>query len=190
MRGRRVFMNVMVFVNLFQIGLIPRYLSFKNLGLIDNFLVLILPGLLATYNVLLVISYFKGIPYELVESAMLDGARHWDILFKIMVPLSLPVLATIAMFTFVGHWNSWFDGIIYLRNLKLWPLQSYLYTVLTTQSIRSEFSAFRFSGVLPNVSPDGAEAAMVLFAALPVLVVYPLIQRYIISGMTIGAVKE
>lgn len=190
LRGRRTFMTVMIFVNLFQVGLIPRYLSYAKLGLIDNFLVLILPGLLATFNVILVISYFRGLPYELIESAMLDGARHWDILFKVMVPLSMPVLATIAMFTFVAHWNAWFDGIIYLRDLKLWPLQSYLYTVLTTQSIRSEFSAFRFSGILPNVSPGGAEAAMVFFAALPVLIAYPLIQRYIITGMTIGAVKE
>jgi len=188
--GRRTFMVIMIFVNMFQVGLIPRYLSYVNLGLIDNFAVLILPLLLNTFNVILTINFFKGIPFELVESAMLDGATHGDILFKVLVPLSKPVLATLSLFTFVHHWNSWFDGIIYLRNITYRPLQSYLYTMLTSQQVSSEYASYRFSGRWPNVSPKGAEASMVLFAILPVLVLYPFLQRYIISGMTLGAVKQ
>ena len=188
--GRGAFISIMIFANMFDIGLIPRYLSYKNLGLIDNFAVLILPALLATFNIIMAINFFRGIPYELVESAMLDGATHLDILFKVMIPLSTPVLATIALFTFVRHWNSWFDGIIYLRNVNLWPLQSYLYSMLTTQQVAGEYAAYRFSGKWPNVSPHGAEAAMIIFAIIPILIIYPILQRYFITGMTLGAVKQ
>jgi putative aldouronate transport system permease protein len=139
--------------------------------------------------VILVVNFFRGISYELVESAMLDGANHLNILFKVMVPLSKPVLATISLFTIVRHWNAWFDGIIYLRDVKLWPLQSYLYSMLTTQQLATEYAAFRFSGIFPNVSPHGAEAAMVFFAILPIIIVYPFLQRYFVSGMQLGAVK-
>lgn len=190
MPGRQAFMGIMIFLNLFQVGLIPRFLSYKALGLTDNFAVYILPLLINTFNIILVANFFRGLPFELVESAMLDGANHFQILFKIMVPLSSPMLATIALFTIVQHWNSWFDGIIFMRDVKLWPMQSYLYTMLTNQTLSGEFAAHRFSGIWPNVSPKGAEAAMVFFAVLPVLIMYPLLQRYIISGMTLGAVKE
>ncbi|RPH61046.1 MAG: carbohydrate ABC transporter permease [Chloroflexi bacterium] len=190
MPGRQAFMAIMIFLNLFQVGLIPRFLSYKALGLTDNFAVYIIPLLINTFNIILVANFFRGLPFELVESAMLDGANHIQILFKIMVPLSTPMLATISLFTIVQHWNSWFDGIIFMRDVKLWPLQSYLYTMLTNQQLSGEFGAHRFSGIWPNVSPAGAEAAMVFFAVLPVLIMYPLLQRYIISGMTLGAVKE
>jgi putative aldouronate transport system permease protein len=190
MPGRKTFMAVMIFANLFQIGLIPRYLSYLKLGLVDNLAVLILPLLLNTFNVILVSNAFRSIPYDLVESAMLDGATHWDVITKIMIPLSKPVLATISLFTIVQHWNSWFDGIIYLRNINLWPLGSYLYSVLTSANLGSEYAGYRFSGTLVNVSPKGVEAAMILLSALPVLIIYPFLQRFIISGMTLGAVKE
>jgi putative aldouronate transport system permease protein len=190
MPGRQTFMAILIFLNMFQVGLIPRFLSYKALGLTDNFAVYIIPLLINTFNVILVANFFRNLPFELVESAMLDGASHFDILFKIMVPLSKPMLATISLFTIVQHWNSWFDGIIFMRDIKLWPLQSYLYSMLTNQQLSGEFSGHRFSGIWPNVSPAGAEAAMLFFAVIPVLIMYPLLQRYIISGMTLGAVKE
>lgn len=190
MPGRQTFMAILIFLNLFQVGLIPRFLSYKAIGLTDNFAVYIIPLLINTFNVILVANFFRNLPFELIESAMLDGASHFDILFKIMVPLSKPMLATISLFTIVQHWNSWFDGIIFMRDIKLWPLQSYLYSMLTNQQLSGEFSGHRFSGIWPNVSPAGAEAAMLFFAVIPVLIMYPLLQRYIISGMTLGAVKE
>ena len=190
MPGRNAFMAIMIFLNMFQVGLIPRFLSYRMLGLTDNLAVYIVPLLINTFNIILVANYFRGLPFELVESAMLDGATHFDVLFRIMVPLSKPMLATISLFTIVQHWNSWFDAIIFMRDVKLWPLQSYLYSMLTNQQLSGEFSGHRFSGIWPNVSPAGAEAAMVFFAVIPVLIMYPLLQRYIISGMTLGAVKE
>jgi putative aldouronate transport system permease protein len=190
MPGRKVFMAVMIFANLFQVGLIPRYLSYKNLGLIDNFFVLVFPLLLNTFNVLILINFFRGIPYEMVESAMLDGSGHWKILTAIMVPLAKPAMATIALFAFVQHWNSWFDGIVFLRDIKLWPMQSYLYQMLSTQALGSDYSGNRGVGVLwPNVSPKGAQAAMLFYAILPIVIIYPLLQRYFVTGLTIGAVK-
>jgi putative aldouronate transport system permease protein len=189
MPGRRVFLAVMIFLNMFQVGLIPRFLSYKSIGLTDNFMVYILPLLLNTFNIILIINFFRGIPFELVESAMLDGASHWDVLIKILTPLSKPVLATIALFTIVLHWNSWFDAIVYMRNIQLWPLQSYLYSQVVGQS-SADFVGYRFSGIWPNVSTNGAHAALVFFAILPVLILYPFLQRFIISGMTLGAVKE
>ncbi len=188
--GRKIFLLVMIFTGLFQVGLIPRYLSYRNLGLIDNFAVLILPLLLNTFNVVMVINFFKGIPYELVESAMLDGANHWDVLTRIMIPLSRPVFAAITLFTVVQHWNAWFDGVVFLRSSAMWPLQTYLYSMLTTQDIANEYSAARFSGLLPNVSAHGAEAALIIFSILPLIIIYPLMQRYFISGLNLGAVKE
>jgi putative aldouronate transport system permease protein len=190
MPGRKTFMAILIFLNMFQVGLIPRFLSYRMLGLTDNFAVYIVPLLINTFNIILVANFFRGLPFELIESAMLDGASHFDVLFKIMVPLSKPILATIGLFSIVQHWNMWFDGIIYMRDVKLWPLQSYLYSMLTNQQLSGEFSGHRFSGIWPNVSPAGAEAAMFFFAVIPVLIMYPLVQRYIISGMTLGAVKE
>ncbi len=190
MPGRKTFLSIMIFLNLFQVGLIPRFLSYRALGLTDNFAVYIFPLLLNTFNIILVANFFRGIPFDLVESAMLDGATHWGVLTKVMLPLSKPILATVALFTIVFHWNSWFDGIIFMRDVKLWPLQSYLYTMVSGQQLASEFAGHRFSGVYPNVSPAGAEAALIFFAVIPVLIIYPLVQRFIISGMTLGAVKE
>ena len=187
--GRRVFMLSLILINLLQIGLIPRYLSYKNLHLIDNPAVLILPTLLTTFNIVLVINFLRGIPFDLVEAAMMDGASHWLVLSRVMVPMSTPALATISLFTFVRHWNSWFDAVVYLRNANLWPLQSYLYTVLTSTELTSEYGGFRYSGRWPNVSADGVGAAMILFAVLPVLVIYPILQRYFVSGISLGAVK-
>jgi putative aldouronate transport system permease protein len=187
--GRRAFLVALILINLLQVGLIPRYLSYKNLGLIDNPAVLILPTLLTTFNTILVINYFRGVPFDLVEAAMIDGASHWQVLSQVMVPMSTPVLATICLFTFVRHWNAWFDGVVYLRNASNWPLQSYLYTVLSTTELSSEYSGYRYSGRWPNVSGDGVGAAMVLFAVLPVLIIYPLLQRYFVSGINLGAVK-
>jgi putative aldouronate transport system permease protein len=190
MPGRKTFMMLMIFAGLFQVGLIPRYLSYKYLGLIDNFAVFILPLLLTTYNVVLMTSFFKGIPYELVESAMLDGANHWQILSRIMMPLSRPVMAAIGLFTIVTHWNAWFDGVVFVRSASMWPLQTYLYSMLTTQELAGEYSSARFSGLLPNVSPHGAEAALIIFSIAPLVILYPILQRYFISGLTLGAVKE
>ena len=127
MPGRTVYRVVLIFGMLFSGGLIPTFISYRWLGLLNTFPVLILPGAFNIFYTILLINFFRGIPQELSESAVLDGAGHFDILFRIFLPVSLPSLATVAVFTAVGHWNSWFDGVMFLRTPELWPLQSFMY---------------------------------------------------------------
>ena len=123
MYGRTSFKMIMLFGSMFSGGMIPTYLAYRSLGLLDKFAVLILPGALGVYFVILAMNYMRGIPSELWEAALLDGAGHLDVLYRIYLPLSRPVLATIALFSAVEHWNSWFDGVLYLSDIERWPLQ-------------------------------------------------------------------
>lgn len=193
MPGRTLFKVVMLIGLLFSVGLIPTYMAYKSLGLLNKFAVLVLPGALNVFYTIIVINFFRGIPQELSESAMLDGANHWHILFRIFLPLSLPVLATVALFSAVQHWNSWFDGIVFLAKREQWPLQSYLYVQVTTRSlVRVAESSLNGSTSLlySQATPEALQAAMIVLAALPIMLVYPFLQRYFVKGLTLGAVKQ
>jgi putative aldouronate transport system permease protein len=187
MPGRTIFKIVLLFGMLFSGGLIPTYLAYKSLGLLDSFLVLVIPPALQIFYVIVMINFFRGIPQELWEASLLDGASHVDVLFQIYLPISKPALATIALFTAVFHWNSWFDGIIYLSKVEQWPLQSYLYSTVSTRQI----NWFTAAGSLDfqQATPEGLAAAMIFVAAVPILAVYPFLQRYFVTGLTLGSVK-
>ena len=194
MPGRKVFKMVMLFSMMFSGGLVPTFISFRWLGLLNKFPVLILPGALNIFYAILLINFFRGIPKEMAESAVLDGAGHFDILFRIFVPVSLPSLATVAVFTSVGHWNSWFDGVMFLNTPELWPLQSFLYQRVMqapTNNIRSQLTSdvAREALSFANATGDGQRAAMIVIASIPIILVYPLLQRYFVKGLTLGAVK-
>jgi len=194
MFGRTPFKMIMLFSGMFGGGLIPTYMAMRSLHLTNNFLVLILPGALAVFSVILVMNFFRGIPVELTEAAELDGASHWDILFRIFLPVSLPVLATISLFSAVGHWNSWFDGVIYMDEIRMWPLQSYLYARVTSQMIQKSGTAAggtaeRMGQSFNELTPEGLSTAMILVATIPILLVYPFLQRYFVKGLTLGSVK-
>lgn len=188
MPGRTVFKVLMLVGMLFGVGLIPTFLSYRNLGLLNSFLVLILPLAINIFYIIIMINFFRGIPYELAEAAWLDGATHWDVLFRVYVPISKPAFATIALFAAVGHWNSWFDGIIYLSQSDRWPLQSFLYALVSTRQINWQSA----TGVRDFIeaTPEGLSAALIFVAAVPILLVYPFLQRYFITGLTLGSVKE
>jgi len=183
--GRSVFKFYMLFSMLFSGGLIPTFLAYKSLGLIDKFAVYIVPGALNVFYAIIVANYFRGLPMELSESALLDGANHFDVLLRIFLPLSLPVLATIAVFSAVGHWNSWFDGMIFMSRNTKWPMQSYLYSRITQRRIL----AGNPDPTFPEMTPEAVAAAMIVVAALPIMLVYPFAQKYFITGLTLGAVK-
>ena len=192
--GRTVFKIVMVFGLLFHGGLIPTYLAYKSLGLLDHFAVLVLPVALNIFFAILIINFFRGIPRELSESALMDGANHLQILVRIFLPLSLPSMATVGLFAAVTHWNSWFDGIIYLRHADQWPLQSYLYNQVTQQRLQGTLMSSLFHGkddltFLKDATPEALAAAMVMIGSVPIMLVYPFVQRYFIRGLTLGAVK-
>jgi len=160
-------------------GLIPDYMLIRGLGLMNNFLVYILPGLISPFNVIVIKSYMEGIPPDLEESAMIDGANDFLIFWKIILPLCAPVIATISLFIAVGHWNSWFDT---------YELQK----ILSNATASSQVDYY--SNLDPNrtmkVTPHSLRMAMTIIVTLPILLVYPFIQRYFIHGMTIGAVKS
>jgi putative aldouronate transport system permease protein len=194
MPGRTAFKVLLIFGMLFSGGLIPTFISFRWLGLLNTFPVLILPGAFNIFYTILLINFFRGIPPELSESAVLDGANHFDILFRIFLPVSLPSLATVAVFTAVGHWNSWFDGVMFLRTPELWPLQSYLFQrVMQPPSQlmagREMREIAREAMSFAEATGEGMRAAMIVIASIPVMMVYPFLQRYFVKGLTLGAVK-
>ncbi|MET3848280.1 MULTISPECIES: carbohydrate ABC transporter permease [unclassified Paenibacillus] len=171
-------------------GLIPTYIIVKNTGLIDSIWALILPGALNVWNMVLMLNFFRTIPRELDEAATIDGAGHWRILWRIYLPVSLPSIATIGLFTIVGHWNSWFDGILYLNSPEKYPLQTYLSTLI--MSINSQMTSVSIEQIkaMENLSEKTLQTAQIFMGALPIMVVYPFLQKYFVKGMTVGSVKE
>lgn len=169
-------------------GLIPTYLTIKNFGLLDNFFVLILPGCVPTFYVILMMNFFRGINRSLWESAALDGANELTILIRIMLPLSMASIATIALFSAVDLWNEWFSGLIYMNNRSLWPLQTLLRQMQQAidMTVFSSEDAITFN----QLSSRSFQSAQIIFATVPILCVYPFMQKYFISGVTIGSVKE
>ncbi len=171
-------------------GLIPTYMVVKNTGLIDSVWALILPGALNVWNMVLMLNFFRTIPKELEEAATIDGAGHWRILWRIYLPVSLPSIATIGLFTIVGHWNAWFDGILYLNSPEKYPLQTYLSTLI--MSINSQMTSISIEQIkaMDNLSEKTLRTAQIFMGALPIMVVYPFLQKYFVKGMTVGSVKE
>lgn len=172
-------------------GLIPIFLVYKGLGLTNSFWVYILPGMVSAWNMLVLRTYMNGLPDSLAESAMMDGAGHLTIFFKIIFPLCMPVLATVALFSAVGHWNSWFDAMLYNRmkdNLTTlqYELQKMLSSV-TNQNSNAETMKNAQGG---SVTPTTMRAAATVITSLPIICLYPFLQRYFVAGLTIGGVKE
>lgn len=190
-KGRNAITWLFIFPMLFSGGLIPTALLYFNIKIYNTFWVLILPGAVQTMNIILMVNYFKGLPKSLQESAKLDGASHWVILFRIYLPLSVASLATLSLFCAVGHWNSWFDGLVFIDDANLRPLQSLLKSLLNELSTASR-KMLTVSDVqrLSFINDRSLVSAQIFVGMLPILLVYPFVQRYFISGITIGAVKE
>jgi len=186
-KGRNVYSWLFVFSMVFNGGLIPFYIVIQKVGLMDSFWVLVLPGAVNTFLVILMLNFFRGIPKELEEAALIDGAGHFRTLFSIFLPISLPSIATIALFSMVFHWNSWFDGLLYMNNSKQFPLATFLQTVIIQRDMSS-------MSVNPKemelISQTTVRAAQIFIGAAPILIVYPFLQKYFVKGMTLGSVKE
>jgi putative aldouronate transport system permease protein len=186
-RWRTIYVWFFVITMLFNGGLIPTYLTVKEVGLLNNFLALILPGAVQVFNVILLMNFFRNLPKEIDEASLVDGAGHWTNLLKIYAPLSKPALATITLFAIVGHWNNWFSGIIYLNNPNDYPLQTYLQTVI----IKPDLSIISSNdlNLLSTVNERTSKAAQIFLATLPILLVYPFFQKYFMTGLVMGSVK-
>ncbi|WP_376745678.1 carbohydrate ABC transporter permease [Paenibacillus sedimenti] len=185
-------MSVMFAMTLyFSGGLVPVYMLMRNLHLINTFWIYILPGLLGVWYVFVIRSYMDGLPYELQESAKIDGANDFMIFWKIILPLCKPVLATIALFIAVGHWNSWFDTLLYnSTNEKLTTLQYELNKVLLSTQSGNEAHNPNASQSIAKVSPESIKMSITMVVTLPILLVYPFLQKYFVKGITLGAVKS
>ena len=186
--GRKFYVWFFMVTMVFSGGLIPLFVVVKSLGIYNSIWALLLPSAVQTFNIILRLNFFRGLPYALTESALIDGANHFQIMAKIIVPISKPSMATVGLFTMVNHWNSWFDGMIYISNPKKYPLQTYLQNVI--QSVDVANIDLNSVGAMTNVSQKTVTAAQIFCAIIPILMVYPLLQKYFITGMTLGSVKE
>ena len=173
-------------------GLFATYFLYKQLGLLNSFLIYVLPGACDVWFVLMLMNFFRGIPRDIEEAALLDRAGQFTILFKIYIPLSMPSIATIVLFTAVGQWNSWFDGIMFMNDPSLYPLQSYLYTMIVSSDPTKQ-SGFTLTPeqleALKNIGGKNLQAAQIFLGVLPIALVFPFLQRYFVKGITVGSVK-
>ena len=185
--GRTALMWFFVFTMLFSGGLIPSYMVNTSLGLKNSFWVYILPGAFGCYNLILIMNFFKTIPKSLEEAALIDGAGFFTVLRKIYLPLSKAGLATVALFIMVGNWNEWFTGILYMSDTKNYPLASFL-QVIVVQGNQQDLAMDPTSAAM--MSERTIKAAQVFIGALPILLVYPFLQKYFVTGIVMGAVKE
>ncbi|OGO79890.1 MAG: ABC transporter permease [Clostridiales bacterium GWC2_40_7] len=191
LKGRNIIMWYFLFTMLFSGGMIPTFLLIRDLDLLNKFWVLILPGAVQVFSIVLMMNYMRGLPKELFEAAIVDGADHLTILFRVYFPISLPAVATLALLSIVGHWNSWFDGMIYLRSVDKWPLQTYLQSILADLQNTSQKAGLTPDEVqrLARISDKSMMSAQMFVSMIPVLLVYPFLQKYFVTGIRLGAVK-
>lgn len=191
--GNRFWTLYFVFTMYFGGGLIPYYMVLKSLHLIDSFMVFILPSMMNVFYMIIVRTFMQQLPQELDESAKMDGANYLQVFFKIILPLTTPVLATIGMFTAIMHWNSWFDSYVFTYNADLKTLQAVLVKILNqyqTSSMVGDAQQLADASKRLSVSPDTIRMAATMVATLPIMMVYPFLQKYFVKGMTLGAVKS
>ena len=190
LRGKGIINTLIIFTMYFSAGTIPSYILMKTLNLLNNPLVLIIPNCLSVFNMIILRSFFFGIPDSLRESAEIDGANPFTVLVRIYIPLSAPVLATLALFYAVGRWNGFTDALLYISGAasQWYPIQLKLWTLIQNQTSIDISTVEMVAGTVPRAS-DAIKAAAIMFATVPILVIYPWLQRYFIAGVTIGAVK-
>lgn len=188
-RFRNVYMWFIIVTMLFSGGIIPLYILMKYLGLFDTIWALVLPTAVPVFNVILLVNFFRSIPKELSEAGYMDGAGPWYMLMKVFIPLSTPALATITLFSIVAHWNSFFDGLIFMRSMENYPLQTYIQQ-LVVQVNMDNISTMERIELMKKLSNQTLNAAKIVISMLPILVIYPFLQKYFIHGIMLGSVKE
>lgn len=189
--GHRYLMWIVIIPMLLGAGLIPTYLLLKALGLINSIWVLIIPGLVAPFNLILMRNFFWSIPESLEESARIDGASDLQVLWRIVIPLSKPVIATIGLFYGVAHWNDFFTGLFFINDNTKWPLQVVLRSIIIDMNMMGMGSATSQTQDVSKlvVTPENIKAATIIFAMIPILAVYPFLQKYFVKGILLGSVK-
>ncbi|MGN7456096.1 carbohydrate ABC transporter permease [Paenibacillus pasadenensis] len=188
--GRNLFMGLMVFTMFFGGGLIPSYLLIKNLGLLDTFWVMILPGAVSIWNIIIMRTYFQqSIPPEIQEAAVIDGCSSFGTLLRVVLPLSMPILAVTVLFYAVGHWNAFFNALLYLSDRPKFPLQLILREILIQGQTDDMVRASTESAIKARQAVEGIKYAVLIVANIPMLLLYPFLQRYFVKGILVGAIK-
>ncbi len=183
---RTPIMMYILFSMLFVGGLIPFYVTITNIGLYNSYLAIILPGCYSSWNMILMRNFFMSIPDSLEESALIDGANEVQILFKIILPLSKPIMTTIGLFVSVALWNNWFSAMLFLRDVKKWPLMLFLKEVIQSTRVSDRLVDAARAQFPPS---ESLKMAVIIVVTLPILLVYPFIQKYFVKGIMIGSVK-
>ena len=189
-RWRNVYMVYFAITMFISGGLIPTYMVLKELNLLDSFWVLILPGAVSIWNVIILMNFFRGIPRALEEAAAMDGASHWRILFQIFLPMSLPSLASLLLFTMIGHWNAWFDGMMYMNTPENYPMATYLATQILNNNKNISNMTPEQLATLVSLNEKTMRPAQLFLSIVPILIVYPFLQRFFFKGIVVGSVKE
>jgi len=186
--GRKLFMFIIVFTMFFNGGLIPAYLLIKSLAFTDTLWAIVLPNAISTMNLIIMRTSFHGIPDSISESAKIDGANDIIVLFRLYIPISIPVMAVIILYYAVGHWNSWFAASIYLKRRELFPIQLILREILVLNNTDN----MMIGAAVTDAQPIGEtlKYATIIIATIPILIVYPFLQKYFVKGMMVGSLKE
>ena len=187
--GNKVYMIIGTITMFFGGGLIPTFILYKNIGLYDNFLVYIIPSMFNFYNMIIFMSFFRELPVGLEESAKLDGANDLIIFFRIILPLSMPVVATIALFNGVWQWNDYFTGVMFINKAELQPIQTFLYRIVASASASKAVVSMPAGISAQQVSSQSVRLATMVVTTLPIVCVYPFLQKYFVKGMLIGSIK-
>lgn len=188
-KSRKYYSWFFMITILFSGGIVPQYMIVRNTGLIDTIWALVLPGALPVFNMIVMLNFFRGLPKELEEAAFIDGASYWKTLWSVYLPLSTPAIATLTLFCFVAHWNSWFDGLVYMNRPDNYPLQSYLQTVVVNIGQLTR-QAMMDASTAKLVNNRTTLDAQIFLAMIPILVIYPFLQKYFTTGLVLGSVKE
>ncbi|MGC6583440.1 carbohydrate ABC transporter permease [Paenibacillus sp. FSL W7-1279] len=193
--GRKYYTLFFIFTLYFGGGLIPTYLLIRSLGLMDSFLVFIIPSLISVWNMIIFRTFFRGLPVGLEESAHIDGCSNWGTFFRIILPLSGPVIATLALLTAVGHWNDWFLPSIYITSDYLLPIQTILRQTLNANIVSGSSSVLDSASVAlldqaRQITSKSLTMAMMIVVTLPIILVYPFVQKYFVKGVLVGSLKE
>lgn len=193
--GRKYYMIICIITMYFSGGLIPSFLLIRSLGLMDSFWVFIIPGLVSVWNMIIFKTFFQGLPGGLEESAKIDGCGNWGTFFRIVLPLSGPVIATLSLFTAVNHWNDWFLPSIYINNENLMPIQTMLKQILNTNIVSDQIGNLDSAAQgqlqkMQTVSSKSLSMATMMIATLPIIMVYPFVQKYFVKGVLVGSLKE
>ncbi|OXS54758.1 ABC transporter permease [Cohnella sp. CIP 111063] len=193
--ARKFYMIFCVVTMYFSGGLIPYYLLIRDLGLMDTFWVMVIPGLVSVWNMIIFRTFFQGLPAGLAESAKIDGCGNWGVLFRIVLPLSGPVIATLALFTAINHWNDWFAPGLFISNADLLPIQTKLQQILNSNLMSQQMSFLDSAAAshmqsMKTVTSRSLTMATMMVATVPIILVYPFVQKYFVKGVLIGSMKE